>query len=314
MIFQNNPILNRGSPMNIIKKGKECITVLATLMLVLALSPAALYAMDLKDIKQAGVLRHLGIPYANFVTGSGDGMDVELTSLFARSIGVKYEYVKTDWEPVVQDLIGKKVSAKGNDVEITEDAPVRGDMIANGFTVPPWRLKVVTFSDPTFPSQIWLIARADSAVKPIKPTGDINKDIETTRALMNGRKVLALDKTCLDPRLYDLTAAGAQVIDFKGLLNELAPAILNNEAEMTILDVPDALVALQKWPGKVKIIGPISPKQLMGAAFGKDAPQLLAAYNGFLSKARNDGTYMKLVNKYYPTARMYFPEFFSGNK
>ena len=29
--------------------------------------------MDLSDIKKRGVLRHLGVFYANFVTGSGDG-------------------------------------------------------------------------------------------------------------------------------------------------------------------------------------------------------------------------------------------------
>ncbi len=37
-------------------------------------------ARDLDEIKKSGVLRHLGVPYANFVTGSGDGMDVELVS------------------------------------------------------------------------------------------------------------------------------------------------------------------------------------------------------------------------------------------
>ena len=46
-------------------------------------STSALRAADLQEVKQRGVLRHLGIPYANFVTGSGDGLDVELVKLFA---------------------------------------------------------------------------------------------------------------------------------------------------------------------------------------------------------------------------------------
>lgn len=33
---------------------------------------------DLKEIQARGEMRHLGIPYANFVTGAGDGFDVEL--------------------------------------------------------------------------------------------------------------------------------------------------------------------------------------------------------------------------------------------
>ncbi|MFA7347524.1 MAG: transporter substrate-binding domain-containing protein [Desulfurivibrionaceae bacterium] len=291
-------------------KGRGFSIILSALLTFTTVTCAL--AADLDAIKKQGTLRHLGVPYANFVSGSGDGLDVELCQLFAKHLGVKYEYVKTDWGTVIPDLIGKKVKAKGAEVEITEDAPVKGDMIANGFTVLPWREKVVKFSEPTFPSQIWLIARADSPVKPIIPTKDINKDIALTRALMKGKKVLSLEKTCLDPKLYDLAATGAKVIGFMGQLNELAPAIINNEAEMTILDVPDALIAIEKWPGKLKIIGPISPKQIMGAGFAQDAPKLLAEYNIFLAGIKKDGTYMKLINTYYPSARMYFPDFFKG--
>ena len=44
-------------------------------------------------ISKEGVLGYLGIPYANLVTGSGDGMDVDLIRLFARYLGVKYQFV-----------------------------------------------------------------------------------------------------------------------------------------------------------------------------------------------------------------------------
>ena len=271
-------------------------------------------AADLADIKARGVIRHLGVPYANFVSGSGDGFEVEMTRKFAEYLGVTYEYVKTDWATVVQDLTGKVVKSKGNDVEVTGEAPVKGDMIANGFTILPWREKIVNFSTPTFPSQIWLIARADSKVRPIKPGKSIEKDIAAAKALMKDRTVLSMENTCLDPRLYNMAATGAKVICTKGQLNDMAPALLKGDAEMTILDVPDALIALQKWPGKLKIIGPISEKQQMAPAFAKDAPQLLAAYNQFLVKVRKDGSYMKLINKYYPTARSFFPDFFKGAK
>jgi ABC-type amino acid transport substrate-binding protein len=279
-------------------------------LLIVCLCPFFANASDLPEIKERGVLRHIGVPYAGFVTGAGDGFDVELTALFARYLGVRYEYVKSDWAGVVPDLIGKKFKVRGGDVEILDDAPVRGDMIANGFTVLPWRQKIISFSHPTFPSQIWLLARADSKVRPIRPSKNIHRDIEATRALMRGRSVLSVEKTCLDPDLYNLAATGATVIRFDGQLNELAPALLHNDAEMTILDVPDALIALEKWPGKLKIIGPISDKQVMAAGFAQDAPQLLTAYNKFLDKVKKDGTYMKLIRKYYPSATYFFPEFF----
>jgi hypothetical protein len=45
------------------------------------------------------------------------------------------------------------------------------------------------------------------------------------------------------------------------------PALIAGESESTLLDVPDAPIALQKWTGQVKIIGPISEVQMMACAF-----------------------------------------------
>jgi ABC-type amino acid transport substrate-binding protein len=292
---------------------KRCISAVSVLIMVCMFSTLA-FAADLDEIKARGVLRHVGIPYANFISGAGDGMEVELTKLFAKSLGVKYEFVQSDWDVIVQDLIGRKVKVTNGKAELLEEAPVKGDIIANGFTVIPWRQQVVEFASPTFPNQIWLIARADSTIRPIKPTRNIEKDVQLTKALMKDKTVLSMQKTCLDPALYNLAATGAKIICRTGNLNEMAPAVLNKEADLTILDVPDALVALDKWKGKFKIIGPVSDKQLMAAAFSKNSPKLLKAYNAFIKKAQHNGTYLALIKKYYPTAPLYFPEFFKGMK
>lgn len=267
-------------------------------------------AGDLRDVKKNGVIRHLGIPYANFVTGSGDGMDVELIKLFAKHLGVKYEYVKTDWLEIFINLTGKNVKQTDNTIDVLESVPVKGDIAASGITVSPSRQKIVNFSIPTFPNQVWLIARADSSIKPIKPTGEIEKDISAVKDLLHGRSLIGEPNTSLDPSLYDLDKTGANISLFSGSLNEIAPIVINGNAELTLLDMPDALVALQKWPGKIKIIGPISNKQVMAAAFSKDSPVLLSEFNKFMKKIKKDGTYVRLVKKYYPFATSYFPEFF----
>jgi len=265
---------------------------------------------DLQHIKADGVLRHLGIPYANFVTGSDDGMDVEIIKGFAKHLGVRYEYVKTDWGTVVEDLVGRKVTTLDGHAVLGEEVAVKGDLVANGFTMLPWRKEVLEYSDPTFPSQIWLIARADSTVKPITPSKNVLKDVEVVRRIIRRRAVLALPKTCLDPDLYNLEATGAVVTNYHGNLNQIAPALISNEAELTILDVPDALIALEKWPGKIKIIGPMSPPQLMAVGFPKSSPRLCEAFNKYLDEIKRNGTYRRLVKKYYPTASYYFPGFF----
>jgi len=269
-------------------------------------------AGDLPQIKEKGVLRHLGVPYANFVSGAGDGLDVELMQLFARHIGVRYEYVKTDWPTLITDLTGVKYELNQNGVKIIGKAAVKGDVVANGLTKLDWRQQLIDFSTPTFPTQVWLVARADSPMQPIHPTNDILQDIVHVKQLLRQKGVLGVADTCTDPNLYDLNTVGATSRLFQGTLNELAPAIINGVAEATILDVPDALVALEKWPGKIKVIGPISPKQQMGSGFAKNAPLLRAAFNDFFEMCKADGTYRRLVKKYYPAAFLYFPEFFES--
>ena len=48
-----------------------------TLLCLLVLS-FSVNGHDLAEVKQTGVLRHLGIAYANFVTGDGRGLDLSL--------------------------------------------------------------------------------------------------------------------------------------------------------------------------------------------------------------------------------------------
>ena len=64
------------------------------MVMLITLLPAALQATDLAEIRQRGVLRHLGIPYAVFVqenNGTAEGLDVALMQLFAKHLGVRYQ-------------------------------------------------------------------------------------------------------------------------------------------------------------------------------------------------------------------------------
>ena len=289
--------------------------VFLALLAALALLPCGTaVARDLDTIRKDGVIRHIGIPYANFVTGGGDGMDVELVQRFAAKLGVRYEFVPSDWNSAIGDLTGRAVRVRGKEVEILADVPVKGDLIANGMTILPWRQKVVDFSAPVFPTQVWVIARADSAVRPIQPTGNLQEDIDLVKRLFRKRSLLTAENTCLDPALYDLDRTGAEIHLFPGSLDELAPALMRKKAELSLLDGPDALIALEKWPGQIKVIGPLSGKQEMAVAFRKDSPRLREAFNAFLVESRGNGSYDRLVQKYYPYVFNYYPEFFRKGK
>ncbi|WP_294539873.1 transporter substrate-binding domain-containing protein [uncultured Rhodoblastus sp.] len=286
----------------------------ASALLAAAILTAPARADDLDEIRARGELRHLGIHYANFVTGAGDGFDVELARGFAKDLGVAYKFVQTDFYSVMRDLLGKNVVRHGDEVTLEGDFPIRGDIIATGFTMLGWREKAVLYSKPTFPSQVWLVARADAPYSPIKESGSLASDIDETKALIGGKSLLVMEKTCLDPANYGLKGKGIDLRAFtkNTNLNEMVPALLNGDAEFTLLDVPDALLDLQKWAGKIKVIGPISEEQKLAAAFRQSGGRLRDAFDDYLRKIRADGSYDALVDKYYPGIRKYLPDFFAN--
>lgn len=284
--------------------------IFVILVVLIFFSVTKIFPFDLKEIKAKGELRHLGVPYANFVTGSGDGFSVDIMKLFAKHLGVKYKFVKSDWRNIISDLTGKKILVKGGNVKIIGQCEIKGDVIATGLTVLKWRQELVDYSDPVFPTQIWLVASVYSNLKPINPSGNIDNDIDLVLKQLKGHSILSVENTCLDANLYNLTKYGVRIINFKGKLNELVPAIMNTEADATLLDVPDALVALEKFPGLIKVIGPISKRQVMAVAFRKSSTKLRQEFNRFLKKIKKEGIYFKLVKKYYPYVLDYYPEFF----
>ncbi len=296
---------------------KRALTTLG--LITTAVISAPTWSHDLKEIRESGVLRHIGVPYANFVSyiEQGEihtltGFDVEIVKGFAHSLGVKYEYVPAQWSNMIGKLNGQHVKYQDKRAVPGEVTPIEGDLIANGVTILDWRKEAVDFSQDYFPSGVWLVSRTDSTLSPIKPSGSIDDDIDAVKKLIDGREVLALEHSCLDPNLYDLYDTGANVIlpDDNRLLNEMVPAIIKNDAESTLLDVADTLIALEKWPGEIKVIGPISENQKMAVAFRKESPELRKAFDHYLNSIKQDGTYRKLVKKYYPSIYYFYNDYF----
>lgn len=116
--------------------------------------------------------------------------------------------------------------------------------------------------------------------------------------------------TCLDPVLYDLGQTGARLVPLPLQMNEFAPAVINSTAETSLLDVADAMIAMEKWPGMIKVLGPISEPQEMGCGFAKTDVELLKRFNRYLAQLWSDGRYQQLVDHYYPGIRVYFEPFF----
>ena len=290
------------------------------LFLGLLFPTQSLRAFDLAEIKQSGVLRHIAMPNANFVTYYNDngenragGLDVELIQGFATHIGVKYEFVIAQRGTALDLLTGQQASFVDGQVALGNSVAIQGDLVATGLTVLKWREQFVDYSTAYFPSAVWLVARVDSVLKPVIPSGDIHIDIAMVKSKLKGHSVLTMENTALDPYLYGLFSTGANIIVPKKDLkfNELIPAIVHKEAESTLLDLADTMIALDKWPGEVKVIGPISAEQTMAVAFRKSSPELKKVFNLYIKSIIKDGTYQRFIQQYYPIVLHYYGDFFS---
>ena len=128
---------------------------------------------------------------------------------------------------------------------------------------------------------------------------------------MKGISILTLKDSCLDADLYGLGETGASVRMFPvdRSLDEMIPSVMAQIADAALIDVPVALVGLSNWPGKIKVIGPISETQEMAAAFSKTSPNLQREFAFFFKKFKESGQYKTLVSKYYPAVFIYYPDF-----
>lgn len=156
---------------------------------------------------------------------------MEIVQGFTKSIGVKYTLVYSDFYNIIRDLLGKDVVRKESEVSLTGNYAIKGDMIATGFTILPWRKSVLLFSKPTFPSQVLLVARADSRFVPIKGSSDLLQDIRETKSMIGKNSLLVMERTCLDPANYGLKGIGIDLRSYTKStnLNEIVPALLNGE-------------------------------------------------------------------------------------
>ncbi len=155
------------------------------------------------------------------------------------------------------------------------------------------------------------MARNDSALTPIRPTGNIEEDIALVKKKLKGFSILGLKESCLAPALYGIDKTGAIIRYFPpdGDLSEMIPSIIAKNADATLIDVPVALMGLAKWPGKIKVIGPVSRPQEMACAFAQDSPKLRQAFADFFAEYTRQGKYKKIVSKYYPSVFSYYPDF-----
>lgn len=239
-----------------------------------AFAASGAHAADLLNtVKERGALI-VGVegtyPPFNFVdpkTNQLEGFDIDVSRLLADKLGVKVEFVKTEWSAILAGLSSGKF-----------------DVILNQVGITPERQKTFDFSVPYVASSPQLILRKndDSDYKSFA-------DLKGKRlGVSQGSNYEALAKAQEGVQVKSYPGAPEYLSD---LVNKRVDAALNDQL-MTAY-----LVKTSNIPIKGGAI--VGEPKFNGIPFRKGNPEFKAALNKALEESFNDGSFAKISNKWF---------------
>ncbi|XEC95915.1 amino acid ABC transporter substrate-binding protein [Paenibacillus tarimensis] len=227
----------------------------------------------LETIKENGKIR-IGTEgtYAPFTyhdkDGTLTGFDVEIAQEIAERLGVKPEFLETQWDGMFAGLDANRFDIVVNQVSIKEDRKVKYD-----------------FSDPYIVSKAVLIVHED------------NQDIKEL-ADLKGKK----SGQTLTSNLKDIAESnGATIVQIDGF-NQAIDLLLSKRIDATINDQLSFLDFKKQRPdAKIKVVAETDESTPSAVLVNKGNEELVAAINQALADMQADGTYLKISEKYFGT-------------
>lgn len=252
------------------------ITVLFCLcaMLLAVLASQTVRAQDLLDIvKVRGTLRVAlegTYPPFNFKdkkTGELIGFDVEFSRALAGRLGVRVEFVPTEWAGI---LIGLQVG--------------KYDAIVSQVTITPKRAAEFDFSRPYTYSAAQLILRKDDSSDYRSITSLRGKTVGVGQASSYAETVNAAGG--ISVKTYD-----SAPLNLQDLVNGRIDAALNDRLLLPYM--------IQEAKLPLRAAAAIGEPQKQGIAFKKGNPKFKTAVDAAIRQMIDDGTYARISQKWF---------------
>ncbi|MGG3801702.1 transporter substrate-binding domain-containing protein [Metabacillus fastidiosus] len=225
----------------------------------------------LEQVKADGVIK-IGTEgtYAPFsyhdASGKLTGFDIEIAEEVAKRLGVKPEFIETPWDGIFAGLDSK-----------------RFDIIANQVGIRPDRQEKYDFSEPYTVSKPYLIVHADNDT--IKAFEDL-KGKKSAQSLTSNYKDIA-------------ESHGAKIEGVEGF-NQAIDLLVSKRVDALVNDGLSFLdFKKQKPDAPVKVAAELDEPAVMGIMFRKGNEELVEAVNKALADMKDDGTYLKISQKYF---------------
>lgn len=226
---------------------------------------------SLETVKASGKLR-IGTEgtYAPFTYHDADGkltgFDVEIAEEVSKRLGVKPEFIETQWDGIFAGMDAKRFDVIFNEVSITDERKVKYD-----------------FSDPYIVSKAVLIVPENN--QDIKSFADL-KGKKAGQSLTSNLGRIATDN-------------GAEIVSTEGF-NQAIDLLISGRIDATVNDGLSYLdLKKQKPDVAIKKVDEIAEGSHSAAVFLKGNGELAQAVNEALTAMKSDGTYLKISEKYF---------------
>jgi polar amino acid transport system substrate-binding protein len=243
-------------------------------------SSGATTAADPYDLVQPGTITAAitsdGAPFASVdKDGKPIGLLIDLNDHIAQQLGLKIVYKSTSQDAAFAGLTAGKY-----------------DMLSIGLIETPEREKNVAFTKPIYWSQNVALVRSDSTVA----------DAEG----LSGKRVGVSQKSA-QAEYADAHFTGAKLVQEPDNVSGVTQ-LLSGNLDSMFIGSASASIIVPQHPGKLKAAFSVYLDSPSAQAMGKDKTKFLAGYDAELTKAADDGTLLKIYDKYFAASKLQFPE------
>lgn len=244
---------------------KKTALLLSVIILLIGMSSTTLAEKPV--LRAAAEATFVPFEFVDEKTNKVTGFDVDLVEALGEVMGYKIEFLNLSWDGLIPSLLNGNI-----------------DVIASGMSITEERLKQVNFSDPYFTSVLTIMVK------------DNNNVIKSLDDLANKTVAVQISTTG--------DFAAEEIPGVKINRYNTAPEALQNVilgvANASILDLPVAEAFIASNPNApLKHLGPVSADDYFGLAMRKKDTDLLEKVNAALVQIKADGTYDKIVEKWF---------------
>lgn len=212
-------------------------------------------------------------PFEFLSNGQQVGFEVDLIKEMARRLGLRPEFMNTQWEVIIDQLMANQY-----------------DVIIGGITITAEREKLVAFSQPYMTTTLSLIINSSK-------TPSIHQ-IEDLKDQVIGVQAATTDQDIAEEMQKKGMIRGVKIYPFKEF-DQAISELLSGQIGAVMKVYPVANYYVQRHP-ILRILAsvPHAPQPL-GFGFNRKNSQLLQAINRVQAEMQADGTYQKIYKKWF---------------